>query len=87
MLDYVDGSSLAGPMRELFAVDVTAVEGRCAACGLTGPIAALHVYGHDHGPGLVGRCPGCDEIVLRLVRTPTDAWLDVRGAVSLRFSL
>jgi hypothetical protein len=32
----------------------------------------------------VARCSGCEEIVLRLVRTPDEAWLDLRGTVSLR---
>jgi hypothetical protein len=82
---YCDGNALAGPLLEIFAVDVTAAEGRCAACGLTGPVAALRVY--THSPGLVARCPGCDEVVLRLVRGPGSAWLDLHGAVSLRIPL
>lgn len=83
--EHLDGNALAGPLGELFAVDVTAAIGRCASCGLTGPVASLRVYGPD--PGLVGRCPGCDEVVLRLVRGPGTAWLDLRGTVSLRVSL
>nr|WP_241564819.1 DUF6510 family protein [Nonomuraea polychroma] len=38
-------------------------------------------------PRLVARCPGCAEVVLRLVRGLGTAWLDLRGAVSLRVSL
>ncbi|WP_188189129.1 DUF6510 family protein [Nonomuraea sp. SYSU D8015] len=83
--EYLDGNALAGPLGEIFAVDVTAATGRCANCGLTGPVASLHVYGPD--PGLVARCPGCDEVVLRLVRGPGTAWLDLRGAVSLRLDV
>ncbi|NUT36454.1 MAG: hypothetical protein HOV79_25655 [Hamadaea sp.] len=85
--DFMDGNALAGPLRELFAVDVTSADGTCAGCGLTGPIASLHVYGADHGPGLVARCPGCSSVVLRLVRTPDRAWLDLRGTVSLGIAL
>jgi hypothetical protein len=83
--DHLDGNTLAGPLSEIFAVDITAATGRCAGCGLTGPVASLHVYGPD--PGFVARCPGCEEVVLRLVRGPEDAWLDLRGAVSLRIPL
>lgn len=83
--DYRDGNALAGPLSELFAVDVTAAEGRCGHCGLAGPVAALHVYGPE--PGLVARCPGCAEVMLRLVRGPGAAWLDLRGTVSLRIPL
>ena len=85
--EFTDGNALAGPLRELFAVDITVAQGRCAGCGLVGPIASLRVYGHDRGPGLVARCPGCGEVVLRLVRTPAEAWLDLRGTVSLRIPL
>jgi hypothetical protein len=43
------------------------------------------VYGPE--PGLVARCPGCEEVVLRLVRGPGTVWLDLRGAVSLRMNV
>ena len=82
---YQDGNALAGPLSEIFAVDVTAAVGRCTGCGSTGPLARLRVYGP--GPGLVARCPDCGQVVLRLVRGPDAAWLDVRGTVSLRIAL
>ena len=82
---YEDGNVLAGPMREIFAVDVTAATGRCVGCGRVGPIATLRVY--RHAPGLVARCPACDGVVLRLVRGPRTAWLDLRGTVSLEIPL
>jgi hypothetical protein len=84
-MDYVDGNALAGPLSEIFTVDSTTATGRCAHCGRTGPLATLQVYGP--GPGLVARCPGCEEVMLRLVRTPGAAWLDLRGMVSLRLPL
>lgn len=83
--DHVDGNALAGPLSELFAVDVTAATGRCVECGLASPVAALRVYAR--APGLVARCPGCDHVILRLVRTPDAAWLDLTGTVSLRVQL
>lgn len=82
---YVDGNALAGPLAEIFAVDLTAATGRCVSCGRTGPVAELRVY--DQAPGLVARCPGCAAVVLRLVRGPASAWLDLRGVVSLRIPL
>jgi hypothetical protein len=82
---YQDGNALAGPLSEIFAVDVTAAVGRCSGCGSTGPVARLRVYGPE--PGLVARCPDCEQVVLRLVRGPDAAWLDLRGAVSLRIAL
>lgn len=82
---YMDGNALAGPLREIFAVDVTAAVQRCVHCGQTGPVAVLRVY--VHAPGLVARCPGCDEVVLRLVRAPDAAWLDLTGTMNLRIPI
>ncbi|MGH3506508.1 MAG: DUF6510 family protein [Nocardioidaceae bacterium] len=83
--DFVDGSVLAGTLSEVFTVDVTAATGSCTGCGRTGAVAELRVYGTE--PGMVARCPGCEQVVLRVVRTPTDVWLDVRGLVALRVPL
>jgi hypothetical protein len=82
---YQDGNALAGPLAEIFAVDVTAAVGTCTGCKTVGPLAQLRVYGH--APGLVARCPSCDQVVLRLVRGAQEAWLDLRGTVSLRIPL
>ena len=84
-MTYTDGNALAGPLAEIFAVDLTTATGRCVGCGLAGPVASLRVY--EKAPGLVARCPGCDEVILRLVRGPDSAWLDLRGTVHLRIPL
>ena len=81
-MSYLDGNMLDGPLRELFAVDLSAATGRCDNCGTVGPMAGLHVF--SHAPGLVGRCPACGEVMLRLVRAPDRAWLDLRGATYLQ---
>jgi Family of unknown function (DUF6510) len=72
-----DGNALAGPVGDLFRVDLTTTIGRCAGCGRTAPMAQVRVF--DHAPGLVARCPACDQVLLRLVRGPGRAWLDLRG--------
>lgn len=84
-MSFVDGNALAGPLGEIFAVDVTVATSRCVSCGQTDPVAALHVYAK--APGLVARCPGCGEVILRLVRTPNGASLDLRGCVNLHIPL
>jgi hypothetical protein len=81
---YLDGNAAAGTLRELFAVDITAAVGQCAGCGRTGVFAETHVY--LDAPGLVARCSGCDDVLLRVVTTPTDTYLDLRGLTYLRFS-
>jgi hypothetical protein len=83
--EFLDGNALAGPLREIFAADVTVATGRCAGCGYTGAVATLRVYAQ--APGLVARCPSCASVVLRLVRGPDRVWLDLRGAVSLELPL
>ena len=83
--EYEDGNALAGPLSEILAFDVTTAETRCECCARTGPVASLRVY--EHAPGLVARCPACEEVVLRLVRTPEAAWLDMRGTTALRVPL
>jgi hypothetical protein len=77
-----DGNALAGPLSEVFALEVTAAVARCRGCGLSSPVAALAVYGP--APGLVGRCAGCSDVLLRVVRTPDAVWLDLSGMTSLR---
>jgi ribosomal protein S27E len=82
---WVDGNELAGTLRELFAVDITVARGRCAGCGREGPIAEAVVF--DRAPGLVAHCPGCESVLLRVVRGPDRAWLDLRGVTCLEFLL
>jgi hypothetical protein len=82
---FEDGNALAGPLSEVFAVDLTAAVARCVHCGSSGPVASLRVYAH--GPGFTARCPDCTQVVLRLVRGPRTAWLDLRGTVSLAIPL
>jgi hypothetical protein len=84
-MDYMDGNMLAGPLREIFSVDVTAAQGRCAGCGRMGMVAETRVY--EHAAGLVARCPGCDGVLIRLVRAPDRAYLDLHGMSFLEVPL
>ena len=82
---FIDGNGAAGPFAEALGIDLTTATVTCAGCGAGGRFAESHVY--DQGPGLVARCTSCEEVLVRLVRTPTDAWLDLRGARSVRIPL
>jgi hypothetical protein len=79
--DYMDGNALAGPLSELFVVDVTTATTTCVGCGRQSHVAELRLYAT--GPGMVARCPGCQDPVVRYVRTPSAAVLDLRGTVRL----
>jgi hypothetical protein len=73
----LDGNSAGGALRELFARDVTAARVTCIGCHATRPMANTLLYGGTMG--VVLRCPQCDSVVLRLVRTPAGLHLDVSG--------
>ncbi|HEY7594029.1 MAG TPA: DUF6510 family protein [Actinophytocola sp.] len=81
MTGHLDGNALAGPLREIFAVDLTAAIGTCAHCRARGPLAEATVY--THAPGEVARCTRCGEVVLRLVHGPDRTWLDLRGLLNV----
>jgi NAD-dependent SIR2 family protein deacetylase len=65
---WSDGSALTSHVHDVFRVDLTAAVGRCTACGRTAPMTEVRVF--DQAPGVVARCPACDQVLLRLVRSP-----------------
>ena len=79
---WSDGNALAGPLQHVLCVEVTTAIGRCTNCGREGPMAEARVF--DHAPGVVARCLGCDQVLLRLVQGPGRAWLDLRGLTYLQ---
>jgi Family of unknown function (DUF6510) len=81
----LDGNAMAGDLREIFAVDVTTARYVCAGCGHADAVATLRVWGPE--PGVVARCPGCADVVLRVVHTPDRIVLDMRGTVRLELPL
>ena len=85
MSSHLDGNVLGGELGELFTVDITTATGQCASCGATGTIAQTMVY--TDAPGLIARCPVCGAVMLRLVRGPDRAWLDLRGIACLQLTM
>ena len=81
---HTDGNGAGGPFGEALGIDATTAVLTCARCARRSRFAETRVY---DGAGLVSRCPGCESVLARLVRTPTDAWLDLRGARSVRVPL
>jgi hypothetical protein len=82
---WTDGNALASPLQEVFRVDITTAIGRCTGCGRTVPMAEVRVF--DHAPGVVARCPTCEQVLLRLVRDRGRAWLDLRGLSYLQVAI
>jgi predicted oxidoreductase len=48
-------------------------------------MAEVRVF--DHAPGVVARCPVCDQVLLRLVRGPGRVWLDLSGLKYLQLPM
>src|SRR3954451_10596390 len=74
----LDGNAAAGPLADLFAVDLTEARSHCAACGSTSMLGAHHLYAD--APALVLRCPSCTEVVLRFAVQKGRLLLDLRGS-------
>lgn len=85
MSTFVDGNGAAGMFEEALGFDITTTTVTCGNCGAAGRFADTRVYAE--APGVVVRCAPCGSVVARLVRTPTDVWLDLSGARSLRVPL
>ncbi len=80
----LDANSAAGILQEIFGVEMTAAPTECASCGNEGEVGRLLAFGQ--GPGIVLRCPACENVVLRIVQTPDATYLDARGAVYVRLA-
>lgn len=81
-ISHLDGNAVAGQLWELFRFDIVAAIGRCRHCGAVRVFGETMVY--VDAPGIVVRCASCEGVLLRLVETPTQYWLDVSGLSHLR---
>jgi Zn finger protein HypA/HybF involved in hydrogenase expression len=84
-MSHIDGNMLGGHLGELFTMDMTTAVGQCTSCESAMTIAQTMVYAD--APGLVARCPSCDAVMLRLVRGPDRAWMDLRGVTYLQLAV
>jgi hypothetical protein len=80
----LDANATAGLLFDIFGVEMTASPTECASCGNEGEIGELLAF--TQGPGVILRCSTCENVVLRIVQTPEEIFLDARGAVYLRLS-
>ena len=81
----LDANAAAGPLAELFTVDLTVAMATCAGCGNTAPLAAHPLYAN--APALVVRCPNCAAVVLRYASGGGRLRLDLTGMRLLTVSL
>ncbi len=78
----LDGNALGGLLDDVFAFEITTARCTCEGCGVVRVVGALHVYAD--APGVVVRCPDCDDVVLRFTRDNNRVWLDMRGIRALQ---
>jgi len=76
---------VAGVLQEIFVAEMTAAEGTCSGCGSVRAVGSLEVYAN--APGVVIRCPGCKQVLMRVVRGPDRVWLDLSGTRCLELAL
>ena len=74
----LDGNAAAGPLGEVFSFEVTTAEYTCEGCGRTDRIGAAMVY-EVRGLGIIVRCPGCDNALIRLAHNRERHMVDLRG--------
>ncbi len=80
----LDGNAVAGRLYDVFGVEMTASPTACAHCGWVGAMGALWAF--TQAPGVVLRCPACEQVILRMVETAEVIYLDARGATYLRLA-
>jgi hypothetical protein len=80
----VDGNAVAGQLQQIFGRDMTMAIARCAGCERDAEMGALMAF--TRGPGVVLRCPACQQAIARIVETPSAIYLEARGAAFLRMT-
>lgn len=78
----LDGNAMGGMFLEMFGVEMTAAPTECAHCGTENEMGALMMF--TQAPGIILRCPACEQVMVRIVQTPDALYLDARGAAYLR---
>lgn len=66
--EHMDGNAIAGDLREFFGIEMTTHSGSCAGCGVISLLAEVRVY--RSGPGVVARCPNCEQVLIVVVSRP-----------------
>ena len=81
----LDGNAIGGLLGEVFVEELTVARSTCGSCGAVREVGALSVYAQ--APGAVVRCPGCETVLLRVVRGERRLWLELQGVSCLELRL
>jgi phage FluMu protein Com len=80
-MDRLDGNAIAGTLFDLFGEEMTTANGRCAHCSTMSRVAEAMVY--LGGPGIVARCPRCDNVLMVIVDRRGTRCVDMTGLALL----
>ncbi|HET6988123.1 MAG TPA: DUF6510 family protein [Kribbella sp.] len=73
----VDGNAIAGTLADVFGGDMTSAGAVCAHCGQAGVLADVAVY--VGGPGIVGRCRSCENVLVVITERRGTYCVDLTG--------
>ena len=82
--ERLDGNAIGGLLREIFTMEMTSAQTTCASCGSVNAVGGVVVY--MQAPGVVVRCPSCEQVLMRIVQGRGSYWLDLRGTSCLEFA-
>jgi hypothetical protein len=74
----LDGNAAAGALGEVFSFEATTAEYACEGCGRAGTLGEAMVY-EVRDLGMIVRCPGCDNALIRLAHVRGRHLVDLRG--------
>ncbi|QIN84677.1 hypothetical protein GBA63_19990 [Rubrobacter tropicus] len=77
----LDGNAAAGVLGEVFSFEATTAEYACGGCGRAGTLGGAVVY-EVREMGVIVRCPGCDNALIRLAHNRNRHVVDLRGTTS-----
>ena len=80
----LDGNAAGSMLYDVFTAEMTGAPTECASCGRRGEVGTLLAF--IQAPGLILRCPSCENTMVRIVRAGDVTYLDARGAVYLRIA-
>lgn len=80
-MNRLDGNAIAGTLFETFGHEMTTAVGTCGGCAWVGPLAEVAVY--LLSPGVVARCPQCDNLLIVIVVRHGVACVELAGLASL----
>jgi hypothetical protein len=80
-MERLDGNAIASTLLDVFGREMTTAVGTCAGCGRTGPLAEVAVFLIT--PGVVARCPKCDNLLIVIVDRRGTACVELAGFAAL----